>query len=56
MIQRVTDCGPDLTASPSPVPPLLSRMTPTASGTAAKVSGFQTVEYADHDDIKNAFF
>lgn len=52
----VTDCGSNPTASLSPDPPLLSRMTPRASGTAAKVSGFQNVEYTDHDDIKNAFF
>lgn len=53
---HVTDCGPHPTASLSPVPPLLSRMTPGASGMASKVSGFQNVEYTDHDGIKNAFF
>lgn len=44
----VTDCGPNPTASLSPLPRLLSRMTPRASGTAAKVSAFQSVEYTDH--------
>lgn len=52
----VTDCGPNPTASLSPEPPPLSRMTTRASGTPAKVSAFQNVEYTDHDDTKNAFF
>lgn len=51
----VTGCGPNPTASLSPIPPLLSKMTLRASG-MAKVCGFQTVEYTDHDSTENVLF
>lgn len=51
----VTGCGPNPTASLSPIPPLLSKMTPRASGTA-KVYDFQNEEYTDHDSTENVIF
>lgn len=50
----VTGCGPNPTASLSPIPPLLSKMTPRASG-MAQVYGFQNEEYTDHDSTENVF-
>lgn len=51
----VMGCGPNPTASLSPILPLLSKMMPRASG-MAKVYGFQTVEYTDHDSTEKVFF